>query len=57
MVEFLQHYFQYRRVGFGRHAALRFAWLVKSGTRPIGHRLARPLTVQARASALRLAAI
>ena len=31
MVEFIAHYFQYRRVGFGRIAALRFAWLVGGG--------------------------
>ena len=34
MARFLQRYFQYRRVGFGRMAALHFAWLVSSGTRP-----------------------
>jgi hypothetical protein len=28
MSQFLQRYVQYRRVGFGRWAAFRFAWLV-----------------------------
>ncbi len=28
MSQFLQRYVQYRRVGFGRWAAIRFAWLV-----------------------------
>jgi hypothetical protein len=30
MIEFFQRYFQYRRVGFGRFSALRFALLVAS---------------------------
>jgi hypothetical protein len=34
MIEVIQRYFQYRRVGFGRIAALRFALLVRSGSRP-----------------------
>ena len=29
MLEFVAHYFQYRRVGFGRIAAFRFAMLVR----------------------------
>jgi hypothetical protein len=28
MLQLLQRYIQYRRVGFGRLAAFRFAWLV-----------------------------
>jgi hypothetical protein len=28
MLQLLQRYLQYRRVGFGRLAAFRFAWLV-----------------------------
>jgi hypothetical protein len=35
MAQFLQRYFQYRRVGFDRVAAARFAWLVSTArTRP-----------------------
>jgi hypothetical protein len=30
MVSFIQHYLEYRRVGIGRLAALRFAWAVVS---------------------------
>ena len=33
MVRFVVRYLQYRRVGFGRIAALRYAWLV--GSRPL----------------------
>lgn len=34
MVWFIRRYLQYRRVGFGRIAAWRFAWLVGTGGRP-----------------------
>ncbi len=40
MAQLLQRYFQYRRVGFGRIAAFRFAWLVSKGTRPAVARVA-----------------
>jgi hypothetical protein len=33
MIEFVQHYFQYRRVGFGRMAAFRLALLVGGARR------------------------
>lgn len=36
MIEVVQRYFQYRRVGFGRLAAFRFAMLVRSRSRPGG---------------------
>ncbi len=39
MAQFLQRYFQYRHVGFGRIAALHFAWLVSMGSRPATVRL------------------
>ncbi len=35
MVRFLVRYFQYRRVGFGRTAALHYAWLVSTGGSPL----------------------
>jgi hypothetical protein len=35
MVRFLKRYVQYRRVGFGRFAAFRYAWLVSSSGRPL----------------------
>ena len=35
MVRFLVRYVEYRRVGFGRVAALHYAWLVSSGSRPL----------------------
>ncbi len=35
MVRFLKRYFQYRRVGFGRAAALHYAWLVSSSGRTV----------------------
>jgi hypothetical protein len=44
MARFLQRYVQYRRVGFGRIAALRFAWLVSAGSHPV--RVVRPATVR-----------
>jgi hypothetical protein len=28
MAQFIQRYLQYRRVGFGRFAALHFAWML-----------------------------
>ncbi len=31
MVRFVQRYLQYRRVGFGRTSAFRYAWLVATG--------------------------
>ncbi len=33
MLRFVQRYLQYRRVGFGRFAALHYAWLVSTGGR------------------------
>ncbi len=36
MVSFIQHYLDYRRVGIGRLAALRFAWaVVATRSRPM----------------------
>ena len=31
MVRFVQRYLQYRRVGFSRKSAVRYAWLVTTG--------------------------
>jgi hypothetical protein len=43
MAQLLKRYVQYRRIGFQRLAALRFAWMVATaGNRPaVIHRLAR----------------
>jgi hypothetical protein len=39
MVQFLQRYFRYRRVGFRRSEALHFAWMVTNGMRAATVRL------------------
>jgi hypothetical protein len=43
MAQLLKRYVQYRRIGFQRMAALRFAWMVATaGIRPTpNHRFAR----------------
>jgi hypothetical protein len=39
MAQFVQRYLQYRHVGFGRLAALRFAWMLVS-------RRGRPVSIR-----------